>query len=417
MTDDTVSCDVAIRGAGPVGLALACLLVRRGVAADRIVLLDARPPEKARADPRSLALSHGSRQILDDIGVWPIAASSIQEIHVSRRGHFGRTLIAAGDYRLPALGHVTRYGVLVDALSKAATAAGVKILRPATVAAVTEHDSHARLLLAAGQSLDARIVVHAEGGLFGDQPARPRTRDYQQTAIVAEVTVSAPLPRRAFERFTEEGPLALLPLPASAASTGSTAGAASTAFGSAAPIGKPSGPRPDTANGHDYALVWCMRPATAQHIMTLSDADFLAALEQAFGQRVGRFRQITPRASFVLGLNADPAVTSRSVAIGNAAQTLHPVAGQGFNLGLRDAAVLARLLAREPSPAMLQRFIVERQADRDTTIRVTDLMARLFASAPDGTLSQALLGLSLGVVDAIAPAKRLLAEQMMYGQR
>ena len=385
--------DLAICGAGPVGLALAALLSRAGVDPRRMIVLDARPLAQACDDPRSIALSHGSSQILGEIGAWPIAASVIEEIHVSRRGQFGRTLIDARTLGVPALGFVTRYGLLVDALSRACNEAGVQVLRPATVAAVREDADQVRLTLAASHVLGARIMVQAEGGLFGAQPDRIRSHDYAQTAIVADVGVSTPSPKRAFERFTDEGPLALLPLPQGAESARSTAGAL------------------------HYALVWCTHPATARRLMALPDDVFLEALGDAFGSRVGRFQRVSARSTYGLGLSAGSAVTNRTVAVGNAAQTLHPVAGQGLNLGLRDAVVLARLLAHDCGPASLPRFIAERRADRGITIRLTDMMARVFASAPEGSLSQGLLGLSLGAIDGLAPAKRLLAEQMMYGRR
>jgi 2-octaprenyl-6-methoxyphenol hydroxylase len=206
-------------------------------------------------------------------------------------------------------------------------------------------------------------------------------RDYDQTAVVGHVTVSAPIAHRAFERFTDEGPLALLP------------------------------------QDNGYALVWCMRPETAARVSKLDDAHFLAALSHAFGSRLGNFLSTTPRHSFPLGLNAQAASSRRRVAIGNAAQTLHPVAGQGLNLGLRDAVVLARLLAEETESEALPAFARQRRVDRGTTLRLTDVMARIFASAPAGTLSQALLGYSLGLIDGVRPAKRLLAEQMMFGRR
>ncbi len=389
MQNATSAFDIAICGAGPVGLALAGLLVKRGMASARIALIDARPLEQARTDPRSIALSYGTSQILQSVGAWPIDTSAISQIHVSRRGHFGRTLIDCGDYHLPALGYVTRYGVLVDALSAANDVNGITTMRPVTVGSMNEMEDQVELQLDADRSITARIVVQAEGGVFGKQPAKVQSRDYRQTAIVAQVGVSAPLPHRAFERFTAEGPLALLP------QVGHATDGATT----------------------QYALVWCMRPDTAQDLMGLSDAAFLAVLETAFGSRVGHFLHLSQRSTYPLGLNADPAATGRTVAIGNAAQMLHPVAGQGLNLGMRDATILARLLAREPAPAMLQRFLQERQSDRSTTIRLTDVMARVFASAPDGAVSQTLLGLSLGLVDAIAPARRILAEQMMFGRR
>jgi 2-octaprenyl-6-methoxyphenol hydroxylase len=373
--------DIAICGAGPVGLVLALLLVKRGVTASRIALIDAKPVEQAIRDPRSIALSYGSRQILENVGVWPVAADAIHQIHVSRRGHFGRAVIDRDEYALPALGYVTRYGVLVNALAAAARRTEVVALRPAHLASATEREDAVELHFAEGDVRTAHIMVQAEGGVFCEQSAKSLRRDYEQTAIVAEVAASAPIAHRAFERFTDEGPLALLPL------------------------------------DRGYALVWCVRPQTASGLCALSDAAFLAELGNAFGSRLGRFTGATARSTYPLGLNARPATSARTVAIGNAAQTLHPVAGQGLNLGLRDATVLARLLAQDACPAMLQRFMLSRHTDRSLTIRLTDTMARLFSSAPDGAPSQTLLGLSLGMIDAFAPAKRMLAEQMMFGRR
>jgi 2-octaprenyl-6-methoxyphenol hydroxylase len=373
--------DIAIRGAGPVGLALALLLVKRGANASRIALIDAKPLEQAVSDPRSIALSYGSRQILQEVGVWPLTADAIHQIHVSRRGHFGRTMIDRGDYDLPALGYVTRYGVLVNALAAAVRQTEIVSLRPADLTSFIEGEDAVEMHFADRDSATAQILVQAEGGLFSEQSAKSLQRDYEQTAIVAEVKSSAPIAHRAFERFTDEGPLALLPL------------------------------------DDGYAMVWCMRPDTASRLHPLTDDAFLSELGQAFGSRVGRFTAVTQRSLFPLGLNARPASSARTVAIGNAAQTLHPVAGQGLNLGLRDATVLARLLAQEVSSAALEGFAASRQTDRSLTIRLTDTMARVFSSAPDGSPSQTLLGLSLGMIDAFKPAKRMLAEQMMFGQR
>ncbi len=344
-------------------------------------MIDAKTVADAAKDPRSIALSYGSQQILEDVGAWPAAVNPIHQIHVSRRGHFGRTLIDCEDFALPALGYVSRYGVLVTSLANAASQANITTLRPAQVSATTEQQDDVVLRLADGRNISAHIMVQAEGGMFSSQAARPVSRDYDQTAIIAHVRASAPILHRAFERFTEEGPLALLP------------------------------------QDDGYALVWCMKPASAAALISLPDAAFLAALQQAFGTRVGRFISISQRNTFPLGLNAHPAVSARTVAIGNAAQTLHPVAGQGLNLGLRDATVLANLLARDASPAMLERFALARQSDRSLTIRLTDTMARVFASAPDGAISQTLLGLSLGLIDGFKPARNVLAQQMMFGRR
>ncbi|MES2740917.1 MAG: FAD-dependent monooxygenase [Pseudomonadota bacterium] len=373
--------DIAICGAGPVGMALAALLARRGVAPARVALIDAKSVAAASADPRSIALSYGSRQILEHIGAWPVPATAIHQIHVSRRGRFGRTVIGRDDHGLPALGYVCRYGDLVAALGAVCARLDLNALRPARVTARTatrdgwklhiEHDGVAR-------DLESAIVVQAEGGLFGDQGERARRRDYRQSAVIAQVRASAMAPHRAFERFTDEGPLALLP------------------------------------QGEDYALVWCVRPDTARHLLALDQAAFLARLQAAFGGRVGQFTAVGARLAYPLGLSAEPADGARTVAIGNAAQTLHPVAGQGFNLGLRDAAVLAGLLAREASPAMLSQFAALRRQDRQLTVGLTDTLARAFAHAGP---AQALLGASLAAIDLLPPARNLLAELMMYGRR
>jgi len=377
----TTDFDIAICGAGPVGLALATLLVKRGCAPQRIALIDAKALEQVAHDPRSIALSYGSKQLLENIHAWPKIADAIHQIHVSRSGHFGRTLIDRTDYDLPALGYVTRYGAVLSELADAAYSTGVTMIRPVQVINTVENEESVELELSNGKILTTKILVQAEGGVFAEQTAKSLRRDYDQIAIVAHVQASAPIAHRAFERFTDEGPLALLP------------------------------------QDNGYALVWCARPDSTAHLIGLPDPAFLRALGQAFGTRLGRFTHVSERNTFPLGLNAHPATSARIVAIGNAAQTLHPVAGQGLNLGLRDATALAHLLAQEATPNMLKQFMEERQTDRNLTIRITDTMARVFASAPQGSLSQGLLGVSLGLIDGFKPAKKILAEQMMFGWR
>ena len=255
MTIATAEVDIAICGAGPVGQALALLLIKRGVAADRIMLIDAKTIEQARQDARSIALSYGSRQLLEGIGVWPINATEIHQIHVSRRGHFGRTLIDCADYRLPALGYVARYGNLVAPLNAAIEHSGIVLKRPLQVTAIDEGEASVTVALADRSRVTARIVVQAEGGLFGEQRDPHKStqhRDYRQTAVIAHITVSRPIPHRAFERFTDQGPLALLP------------------------------------QEDGYAVVWCVRPDTAQDLLALDDADFMQQLQAAFGERLGR---------------------------------------------------------------------------------------------------------------------------------
>jgi len=382
MTNQTYDVDVAICGAGPVGLALAAFLVRRGIAGARIALIDGKSLGQAITDPRSIALSWGSAQLLQEVGAWPLAATPIHEIHVSRRGQLGRSLMQREDHDVPALGYVTRYGAVVDALAKVGEQAGVLMLRPARVTSLDEQPDAALLHLDDGSTVRARVAVQAEGGLFGAQDQRARSRDYEQSAVIARVTTALPIPHRAFERFTDEGPLALLP--------------------------------EDGADGHQYALVWCMRPERAQAILALDDTHFLTQLGAAFGARLGAFTKVSPRSAFPLGLNAEARATARTVAIGNAAQTLHPVAGQGLNLGLRDAAVLARQLARGTDAQAIARFTEDRAGDRRTTIGLTDTMARAFTIT--GPL-QPLLGLGLAALDLTRPARTLLADLMMFGRR
>lgn len=391
---------IAICGAGPVGQALALLLHQRGIAAQDILLLDAKTSEQACKDARSIALSFGSQQLLSSINATVNKATSIQEIHVSRRAHFGRCLIEASDYSLPALGYVARYGDIVSPLEIAIAKANIHIQRPVQVMRIQSHEDYVELQLNDNDSIHCQILIQAEGGTFDDQAKGMQHHDYQQTAIISHVTCSKFQAHRAFERFTEEGPLALLP------------------------------------QGDGYSLVWCVRPETAQQLCALDDKAFLNALQTAFGGRVGNFLSASQRFTYQLGLNVQDnrnnqndqiTLHHRRVKIGNAAQTLHPVAGQGLNLGLRDAYNLAQCLGQNLINSELQnkdsiqnaltQFMQQRQKDRNNSIRITDTMARVFASSADGSMTQAALGLGLGVVDMFKPAKKLLAEQMMFGSR
>jgi 2-octaprenyl-6-methoxyphenol hydroxylase len=429
--DHSFDFDVTIVGAGPVGLALAGWLARRSATqALKIALVDAREPEDSIADPRAIAVSHGSRMILEPLR-WPAGATSIQRIHVSQRGHFGRTLIDHSEHGLPALGYVLRYGSIVHGLAEAVHATSVHWFRSTSAAAPTQDPDGVTLPIeTAGvtRQLRTRILVSAEGGLFGDQksdkradkhtekrtdqhaaagngdgenadtqtgkntagspgkrPAANGTRDYGQTALVGTVTVSAPQPHVAWERFTSQGPIALLPM--------------------------------GGVRGADYALVWCCAPEEAARRAQLSDEAFLRELDAAFGDRMGRFTQIHGRASFPLGLNTvETLVKGRVVAIGNAAQTLHPVAGQGLNLGLRDAHALADALSAEgATPLALATFAQRRELDRRMTIGATDTLARLFTI--DFAPLAIMRGLALTALEFLPPVKTALARQMMFGQR
>ncbi|AXF19658.1 2-octaprenyl-6-methoxyphenyl hydroxylase [Burkholderia pyrrocinia] len=382
--------DLAIVGAGPVGLALAGWLARRSATQHAsIALIDAREPAASANDPRAIAVSHGSHVLLDTLA-WPADATPIEHIHVSQRGHFGRTLIDRDEHDLAALGYVVRYGSLVQALAGAVRGTRVDWLT-STSARTPQQDADGVTLTLDGppgeRTLRARIVINAEGGLFHEQQADAgkHRRDYGQTALVGTVTVSAPRPNVAWERFTHEGPLALLPL---------------------------GGPRQA-----DYALVWCCTPDDAARRAALPDDAFLRELGSAFGERMGHFVAIAGRASFPLGLNAAQTLVSGRVAIvGNAAQTLHPVAGQGLNLGLRDAHTLVDTLSAQGFDATaLATFNARRALDRRFTIGATDTLARLF-TIDSGPLPL-LRGAALTALEFVPPLKKAIARQMMFGQR
>ncbi|AXK64529.1 UbiH/UbiF/VisC/COQ6 family ubiquinone biosynthesis hydroxylase [Burkholderia sp. IDO3] len=382
--------DLAIVGAGPVGLALAGWLARRSATQHAsIALIDAREPAASANDPRAIAVSHGSRVLLDTLA-WPGDATPIEHIHVSQRGHFGRTLIDRDEHDLAALGYVVRYGSIVQALASAVHGTRIDWLTSTTARAPQQDADGVTLTLDGPQgerTLRARLVVNAEGGLFHEQQADTgkHQRDYGQTAIVGTVTVSAPRPHVAWERFTHEGPLALLPL---------------------------GGPRQA-----EYSLVWCCTPDEAARRAALPDDAFLRELGTAFGERMGRFVAIAGRASFPLGLNAAQTLVSGRVAIvGNAAQTLHPVAGQGLNLGLRDAHTLVDALSAQGFEATaLATFNARRALDRRFTIGATDTLARLFTV--DAGPLPLLRGAALTALEFVPPLKKAIARQMMFGQR
>ncbi|MDW9226404.1 ubiquinone biosynthesis hydroxylase, UbiH/UbiF/VisC/COQ6 family protein [Burkholderia cepacia] len=382
--------DLAIVGAGPVGLALAGWLARRSATQHAsIALIDAREPAASANDPRAIAVSHGSRVLLDTLA-WPADATPIEHIHVSQRGHFGRTLIDRDEHDVAALGYVVRFGSLVQALAGAVRGTRVDWLTSTTARAPQQDADGVTLTLDGLQgerTLRARIVINAEGGLFHEQRADTgkHRRDYGQTAIVGTVTVSAPRPNVAWERFTHEGPLALLPL---------------------------GGPRQA-----EYSLVWCCTPDEAARRAALPDDAFLRELGSAFGARMGDFVAIAGRASFPLGLNAAQTLVNGRVAIvGNAAQTLHPVAGQGLNLGLRDAHTLVDTLSTQGfESTALATFNARRALDRRFTIGATDTLARLF-TIDSGPLPL-LRGAALTALEFVPPLKKVIARQMMFGQR
>jgi 2-octaprenyl-6-methoxyphenol hydroxylase len=377
----TADYDVAIIGAGPVGMVLASSLKDSGL---RVLLIDSRAYGAWAGDPRALALAHGSRQLLEALAAWnESAATAIDEIHVSQRGGFGRTLISAADCGVPALGYVMRYKDLASAL--AARIAPEQLLGECVVEAIETTAERATLTLSragASQSVTARLVVHAEGTPADDPEVR--VRDYHQRAIIAEVTPAQPHRHRAWERFTPAGPLALLPL------------------------------------GDDYSLVFTVPSEQAARLLELGDDDFLAALREQFGHRVD-FVSCGARASFPLALRVrSPITRQREVWIGNSAQTLHPVSGQGFNLGLRDAAELAAALRENGrrdggEAATLAAYARSRQTDRRFGMGFTDGIVRLFSN--DLAPLRCARGIGLLALDLAPPLRHFVAKRMIWGAR
>lgn len=379
--------DLAILGGGPVGSALALLLARLAPQPARIVLLQAETASqyghRPELDPRVLAVNHGSRVLLESLGTWPKQAALIQTIHVSQRGRLGRTVIKHDDFDVPELGCVVRYGQLYEKLAQAVISSGVQVLQ-GDGARVIGQDAVGVSLEQGSRSVRANVVIHADG-FTGTEP----TRQYTQYALLTRARASRPRAGWAFERFTNEGPLAVLPHP--------------EALG-------------------EQSIVWCCSPERANALQALSPEQFSHALTEMFGSRLGTLTLQGPVACVPLAMTLRPqTIDGRCVAIGNAAQTLHPVAGQGLNLGLRDAATLAIalrdwLVMPELSPtAALQRYAQLRGPDRQLTVRLTDLLSRVFTTkAP---IVEHAAGLALLGMDLLPGLRAPLARHLLQGLR
>jgi 2-octaprenyl-6-methoxyphenol hydroxylase len=380
--------DIAIVGGGPVGAALAAGLEGSGLS---VVVLEAQtrpaaaPPAR---DPRALALSQGAHLILSRLDVWDALApqaTAIESIHVSQRGGLGRAVLTAQDVGAPALGYVAEYGDLYAALAARMENCGATVLTGARVTQVKATAGYGMVGYRRNDSeqmLTANLVVLSEGGK--SLPASMREdKDYGQSAVVCTVRTQQAHAHRAYERFTPDGPIALLPL------------------------------------GDDYALVWTTPNDQLETRLALSDAEFLAQLQSAFGDRQGRFLAASPRASFPLKLLlAAASPSSRIVRIGNAAHTLHPVAGQGFNLGVRDAWKLAEAILDTPrerlgEAAFTQRYEKTRHFDIAGGSLMTDILVETFSN--DNFLLKHGRGAALLLLDLLPPLKTQFARKMMFG--
>ncbi len=379
---------LVIVGGGPVGLVLALMMRQYELP---FTILEARKKGDAYRDKRALALSYGSKVILEGLGVWHVVAANatpINAIHVSQVGGLGRTKLQATEHDLPALGYVVSYGTLMEALDE--KIGDENVLYEASASAIRQDETAAEvdfLYQGEKQSLKTTLVAIAEGGRsLGDVSGIERhAKAYGHDALVSMVSCELPHDYIAYERFTPTGPMALLP------------------------------------NGErDFSLVWTGEKASIDRLLGLEETLFLEELHSAFGDRVGRFLTVGKRLSFpLLKSELKTKVTPHVVVIGNAAQTMHPVAGQGFNVGLRDATSLAKILSVTlPSEwggeTMLKNYVGTRVRDTKGGLLFTDFLVNLFSNDLLGVTS--LRGIGLGLLDILPPVKRMLVSKMSYGK-
>ena len=383
--------DIVIAGGGMVGASLAAALSGLPL---RTLVVEAHPPADAAQpsyDDRATAISASSRRILEAIGCWdPLAATAapIREVHVSERGAFGVTRLRAAEHGLDGFGHVVENRALGQALWRRLQAEpAVTTWAPARVTGLAQHADGIEVQVerdGAAVSVAARLLVAADGARSRTRALAgiaDETRDYRQVAVIANLSPAQQHGGTAYERFTPSGPLAVLPL-----------------------------------SRDRVTIVWTLSPERAEAVMALDERAFLAELQLAFGYRLGLFRKAGRRASYPLSLVQARAWRAGRVALaGNAAHGIHPVAGQGFNLGLRDAAALAELVARRPGDpggaALLDEYAEWREADRARTVRDTDSLVQVFTS--EWATLRAGRRLGLVGLDLLPPARAMVARRGM----
>jgi 2-octaprenyl-6-methoxyphenol hydroxylase len=389
----TSHCDIAIAGGGMVGLSLAAALADLPFQVVVIEPVDPAADLQPSFDARTTALSGGSRRVFEGIGVWPAVASSatpIRRIHVSERGSFGMARLTADEQGVAALGYTVENRRLGAALRDRCAALPSLRMCSASVREASAHESGALLVTDRGERIAARLVVAADGAQSAVRTAlgiAASVSEYGQQAVIAHVDTARFHEYTAFERFTPDGPIAVLPI----------------------------------AEGRS-AVIWALAPEAAARVLALDDARFISELQHAFGLRLGRFTRVGRRQSYPLALTRSERVTAaRAVILGNAAQGLHPVAGQGFNLALRDVAALAELLAEEAALAgaardpgstpLLERYAAWRKPDREAVVRFTDSLVRGFGLpfAP----ARMLRGSGLLLFDLLRPVKHEFARRTM----
>ncbi len=380
--------DLIIVGGGMVGASLACALVNSPLNIAVIEAISHSASEQPSYDDRAIALSYGSQRIFESIGLWADLvqhSTPIFDIHISDRGHFGSTRLSAKAENVPALGYVILAWSVGKVLQqKMSNQANLTLHCPASIQSLEQHDNHVSVILDNDNTITTRCLVAADGGrstVRQQLGLSAQSHDYQQTAIIANISPEHPHQNRAFERFTNSGPLALLPM-----------------------------------SDNRCSLVWTVNSGEEQALLTLNDADFLTQLQSRFGYRLGKLKQVGERQSYPLHLvQSDQAVQHRIVLIGNAAHTLHPVAGQGFNLGLRDVAALAEVLHGSPddcgSARVLHDYTQWRTADQDDVINITHNLIQLFSQS--NAVMGHLRGAGLSVTNALPPLKHWMAAKSM----
>lgn len=406
MTDkNDIDFDLIIIGGGLVGASLACAL-SQAESSLRIAIVEAFPFKsddteyQPAFDARSVALSYTSKQVFEGIGLWSsinkLGVAAIKKIHISDRGHAGITRLSAEDENIDALGYVVETRVigkaLFDTLKKQKN---ITLIAPAKLKDfdLTTEKASARIEIdGKDKVLTAKLLVAADGDdsvvrrLSG---VRIRGREYDQAAVIANIATDQPHNNRAFERFTDSGPLALLPMAATQ----------------------------DEKNR--YSLVWTINRSEQEEMMSWDDKTFLLKLKERFGERAGQFLQVSQRHVYPLSLmRAREHVRERLAIIGNAAHTLHPVAGQGFNLGLRDVAALSQVIIDTlyenkdiGELSNLKIYADWRRRDHIQTAMATDGLVRLFSN--NFLPLAALRNLGLLVVDLVPPLKKVFARHAM----